>query len=67
MDFALKVINWDSDVTVRLQLWDIAGKIKEQYLRYVSKLLIKLSVGRKIEPDYVLHILFNLSWCQCKN
>lgn len=26
VDFALKVINWDSKTLVRLQLWDIAGK-----------------------------------------
>jgi len=26
VDFALKVINWDSRTLVRLQLWDIAGK-----------------------------------------
>ncbi len=25
VDFALKVINWDSDTLIRLQLWDIAG------------------------------------------
>ena len=28
VDFALKVINWDADTVVRLQLWDIAGKYK---------------------------------------
>lgn len=28
VDFALKVINWDSKTLVRLQLWDIAGKSK---------------------------------------
>lgn len=28
VDFALKVINWDSKTLVRLQLWDIAGKRK---------------------------------------
>lgn len=27
VDFALKVINWDSKTLVRLQLWDIAGKM----------------------------------------
>ena len=26
VDFALKVINWDSKTLVRLQLWDIAGE-----------------------------------------
>lgn len=25
VDFALKVLQWDSDTVVRLQLWDIAG------------------------------------------
>lgn len=27
VDFALKVINWDENTVIRLQLWDIAGKI----------------------------------------
>lgn len=26
VDFALKVLSWDNDTTIRLQLWDIAGK-----------------------------------------
>lgn len=26
VDFALKVINWDPNTVVRLQLWDIAGR-----------------------------------------
>lgn len=25
VDFALKVLNWDQDTVIRLQLWDIAG------------------------------------------
>lgn len=25
VDFALKVLHWDSDTVIRLQLWDIAG------------------------------------------
>lgn len=26
VDFALKVLNWDPNTIIRLQLWDIAGK-----------------------------------------
>jgi Ras-related protein Rab-32 len=26
VDFALKVLQWDADTVVRLQLWDIAGQ-----------------------------------------
>ena len=26
VDFALKVINWDPNTLIRLQLWDIAGQ-----------------------------------------
>ena len=26
VDFALKVINWDPETLIRLQLWDIAGQ-----------------------------------------
>lgn len=28
VDFALKVLPWDSETTIRLQLWDIAGNIE---------------------------------------
>lgn len=28
VDFALKVLNWDQNTIIRLQLWDIAGKFK---------------------------------------
>lgn len=31
VDFALKVINWDSKTLIRLQLWDIAGKRKTPF------------------------------------
>ena len=26
VDFALKVLSWDNNTTIRLQLWDIAGE-----------------------------------------
>lgn len=28
VDFALKVLNWDANTIIRLQLWDIAGTVK---------------------------------------
>ena len=27
VDFALKVLNWDDNTTIRLQIWDIAGEL----------------------------------------
>lgn len=41
VDFALKVINWDSKTLVRLQLWDIAGKRKSPFCCPVSILLLR--------------------------
>lgn len=32
VDFALKVLNWDENTIIRLQLWDIAGTIHLYYL-----------------------------------
>lgn len=40
VDFALKVINWDSKTLVRLQLWDIAGKRKSPFCSPVSIFLL---------------------------
>lgn len=36
VDFALKVLNWDQNTIIRLQLWDIAGNI---FLTYYILLL----------------------------
>lgn len=36
VDFALKVINWDTDTLIRLQLWDIAGKLLLHPLVWLS-------------------------------
>ena len=33
VDFALKVINWDPNTIIRLQLWDIAGQVSLCSLR----------------------------------
>lgn len=30
VDFALKVLSWDAETVVRLQLWDIAGKYRRK-------------------------------------
>jgi Ras-related protein Rab-32 len=32
VDFALKVLNWDQDTIIRLQLWDIAGECLYNWL-----------------------------------
>lgn len=32
VDFALKVLNWDAETVVRLQLWDIAGEYRGEPL-----------------------------------
>lgn len=33
VDFALKVLHWDPETVVRLQLWDIAGKLVDRRAR----------------------------------
>lgn len=40
VDFALKVLNWDPNTIIRLQLWDIAGK----HFPYPGKLYIIFSL-----------------------
>lgn len=45
VDFALKVLNWDQNTIIRLQLWDIAGKYTD--IRYEPTFLLVFSFQAK--------------------
>lgn len=48
VDFALKVINWDPDTLIRLQLWDIAG---QERFGNMTRVYYKEAVGAFIVFD----------------
>ncbi|XP_033099421.1 ras-related protein Rab-32-like isoform X2 [Anneissia japonica] len=48
VDFALKVINWDADTLIRLQLWDIAG---QERFGNMTRVYYKEAVGAFIVFD----------------
>ncbi|XP_029179839.1 ras-related protein Rab-38-like [Acropora muricata] len=48
VDFALKVINWDTDTLIRLQLWDIAG---QERFGNMTRVYYKEAVGAFIVFD----------------
>ena len=48
MDFALKVLNWDNNTTIRLQLWDIAG---QQRFGNMTRVYYKEAVGAFVVFD----------------
>ncbi|CAD5120245.1 DgyrCDS8815 [Dimorphilus gyrociliatus] len=48
VDFALKVINWDADTVIRLQLWDIAG---QERFGNMTRVYYKEAVGAFVVFD----------------
>lgn len=56
VDFALKIINWDADTTVRLQLWDIAG---QERFGNMTRIYYKEAVGAFIVFDMARATTYN--------
>ncbi|KAG9477985.1 ras-related protein Rab-32-like isoform X2 [Eleutherodactylus coqui] len=53
VDFALKILNWDKDTVVRLQLWDIAGQerfghMPRLYYREAAGAFVVCDLGRTV-------------------
>lgn len=63
VDFALKVINWDSKTLIRLQLWDIAGKRKTPFFSLVSRVYY---FTLQLTRDFRLFIYFKIT-CEGEN
>jgi septin family protein len=54
VDFALKVLNWDQDTIIRLQLWDIAGEFLTlaYYVLTVENIFICLcAICQQVKKD----------------
>ncbi|XP_023219779.1 ras-related protein Rab-32-like [Centruroides sculpturatus] len=61
VDFALKVLNWDSNTLIRLQLWDIAG---QERFGNMTRVYYKEAVGAFIVFDVTRAATFDavLKW-----
>ncbi|EEB11071.1 GTP-binding nuclear protein RAN1, putative [Pediculus humanus corporis] len=56
VDFALKVLNWDSNTIIRLQLWDIAG---QERFGNMTRVYYKEAVGAFIVFDVTRSATFD--------
>uniref|UniRef100_A0A0K8SPQ7 Ras-related protein Rab n=1 Tax=Lygus hesperus TaxID=30085 RepID=A0A0K8SPQ7_LYGHE len=63
VDFALKVLNWDQNTVIRLQLWDIAG---QERFGNMTRVYYKEAVGAFIVFDVTRAATFDavLKWKQ---
>lgn len=63
VDFALKVLNWDSNTIIRLQLWDIAG---QERFGNMTRVYYKEAVGAFIVFDVTRAATFDavVKWKQ---
>lgn len=63
VDFALKVLNWDSNTIIRLQLWDIAG---QERFGNMTRVYYKEAVGAFIVFDVTRSATFDavVKWKQ---
>uniref|UniRef100_A0A1B6MK13 Ras-related protein Rab n=1 Tax=Graphocephala atropunctata TaxID=36148 RepID=A0A1B6MK13_9HEMI len=63
VDFALKVLNWDQNTIIRLQLWDIAG---QERFGNMTRVYYKEAVGAFIVFDVTRSATFDavLKWKQ---
>ena len=55
VDFALKIINWDDNLTIKLQLWDIAG---QERFSNLTRAYYKESMGACIVLDVMRQTTF---------
>eukprot|EP00761_Pharyngomonas_kirbyi_P012123 gb/GECH01012150.1/.p1 GENE.gb/GECH01012150.1/~~gb/GECH01012150.1/.p1 ORF type:complete len:213 (+),score=49.99 gb/GECH01012150.1/:1-639(+) len=56
VDFALKVLNWDDDTVVRLQLWDIAG---QERFGNMTRVYYREAVGALVVYDITRQSTFD--------